>query len=85
MHDNAPGHSGELTVEELESRGIRVLVWPPFSPNLNPIETVRDKIKDYIAFDFPEKMSYDRLRMAVKEAWEKDITEEYLLSLLEGM
>jgi hypothetical protein len=30
-------------------------------------------------------MTYDRLRMAVKEAWEKGITKEYLLSLLEGM
>jgi transposase len=55
MHDNAPGHSGELTVEELESRGIRVLVWPPFFPDLNPIKTVWDKMKDYIAFNFPGK------------------------------
>jgi hypothetical protein len=46
---------------------------------------VWNKTKDYIAFTFPEKMSYDRLRMAVKEAWEKGTTEKYLFSLLGGM
>jgi hypothetical protein len=85
MHKNAPGHAHETTVEELKSRGIRILIWPPFSPDQNPIKTVWDKMKDYIALNFPEKMTHDRLRMAVKEAWEKGITEEYFHSLLEGM
>lgn len=30
-------------------------------------------------------MLYDRLRVAVKEAWEKGITEDFLIGLLASM
>jgi transposase len=54
----------------MRERGIYPVFWPPFSPDLNPIETVWNKMKDYIAKHYPEKMSYDQLREAVKAAWE---------------
>jgi hypothetical protein len=38
---------------------------------LNPIETVWDRMKDYIERHYPEyHSSYDKLRRVVKEAWE---------------
>ena len=40
MQDNAPGHTARITLEELEARNIRVIVWPPFSPDLNPIKAL---------------------------------------------
>jgi hypothetical protein len=40
MHNNAPNYAYKSTIKELESRRIRILIWPPFSPGLNPIETV---------------------------------------------
>ena len=40
MQDGAPGHSAQYTKKELEERSIPVIFWPPFSPDLNPIETV---------------------------------------------
>jgi transposase len=42
------------------------MFWPPFSPDLNPVETVGNKLKDYIAKHYPEKTAYDQLREAVK-------------------
>ena len=44
--------------------------WPPYSPDLNIIESVWNKMKDYIQERFPEKLTYEQLREAVKEAWE---------------
>lgn len=49
MQDNAPAHSAESVQFELESRGIRLLDWPPYSPDLNPIEHIWDWMKEYIA------------------------------------
>ena len=48
MQDGAPGHSAAYTIEELESRGIRLIFWPAFSPDLNPIENVWNKMKNYL-------------------------------------
>src|SRR5437588_681896 len=52
-----------------EEWGIEVIYWPPFSPDLNPIEKVWHIMKNYLQDNFSENMSYDRLRDAVKEAW----------------
>lgn len=39
MQDGAPGHAAAETQENLRERGIVVMEWPPFSPDLNPIES----------------------------------------------
>ncbi len=70
MHDNASGHATGTTVEELRERGINPIFWSAYSPDLNPIETLWCIMKDYIQLHFGEKLSYDRLREACKEAWE---------------
>ena len=85
MQDGAPGHSAGNTTQELASRIIVPIFWPPYSPDLNPIETVWNWIKDYIAEKFGDvSLSYDRLRVAVQEAWEA-ITEERLSDLIDSM
>jgi DDE superfamily endonuclease len=84
MQDNAPSHASADTVKELEERGIKLIKWPPYSPDLNPIESVWDWMKDYIQNHFPEKMSYDALRKAVKEAWDA-VPNDYLMELLDSM
>ena len=41
MHDNAPSHSARNTSACLESLGLhgkKLIVWPPCSPDLNPID-----------------------------------------------
>jgi transposase len=71
MQDGAPGHAAAETKEELRERGIVVITWPPFSPDLNPIERVWHVMKNYLQDNYPENMTYNRLREAVKDAWEK--------------
>ena len=84
MQDGAPGHTGGHTRTELNERGIIMIKWPAYSPDLNPIETIWNKMKDYIAWNFPEKLSYDELRNAVLEAWDS-ISEEFLNGLVQEM
>jgi transposase len=74
MQDGAPSHRNILTIEELENRGIYVIDWPPYSPDLNPIEQVWDWMKEWIGQRYlilqDRRLSYDQLRQAVKAAWE---------------
>ena len=76
MQDNAPGHTAKPMIKGMRERGIYPIFWPPFSPDLNPIETVWNKMKDWIAKYYPEMMSYDGLRVVVKAAWDAFPTKE---------
>ena len=52
-----------------EAIGIEPIFWPTNSPDLNPIETVWDEVKDYIESKYPKvHSSYKKLREAVIEA-----------------
>ena len=59
MQDGAPGHTRRVTITELIERGIVPIEWLPYSPDLNPIEAVWNKMKNYIMVNYPEKLSYD--------------------------
>lgn len=85
MQDNASGHAAKATLEEMEKWGLRPIFWPANSPDLNPIETVWDWIKDYVQEKYPEvHRSYPRLREAVIEAW-NSITNKQIRELIETM
>ena len=71
MQDGALRHVAGETKQDLEERGIIIIFQPPFSPDLNPIKRVWHIIKNYLQDNYPENMSYDRLREAIKDAWEK--------------
>ena len=40
MQDGAPGYAAADTRQDLRERGVIVIFWPLFSPDLNPIERV---------------------------------------------
>ena len=40
IQDNASIHTAHLVREWLDSNSIQVIDWPPYSPDLNPIENV---------------------------------------------
>jgi len=86
MQDGALGHAAAETKEDLRRRGITLMDWPPFSPDLNPIESCWDWMKDWIEdrYGLEEKPSYDKLREYVKEAWE-ELPDDYLKELLASM
>ena len=40
MQDNAPIHTAHKAEEWFEIHGVQVMIWPPYSPDLNPIEHI---------------------------------------------
>ena len=86
MQDNAPPHSSRMTVMELRERGISTIEWPPCSPDLNPIESVWNKMKYFIQDKNPDlgegrQRSSHEIREIVEEAWET-VSSEDLMNLL---
>jgi len=85
MQDNASGHAAKMTIQELKERGVVSMEWPAFSPDLNPIETLWNIMKDWLATHYPSRnASYDQLRDHVNEAWEA-IGAETLRDLIATM
>ena len=54
----------------MKERDIYPIFWPAFSSDLNPIETIWNRMNDILQKQHAEKMSYDQLRVAVKAAWD---------------
>ncbi|OBR11336.1 hypothetical protein CH63R_03632 [Colletotrichum higginsianum IMI 349063] len=82
----APSHSVASTLEELASRGIEFIDFPPCSPDLNPIEPCWCWMKEYIQHHFGHRQQPSRqtLYSWVQEAWDA-LPEEYCGQLLESM
>jgi hypothetical protein len=54
MQDNAPIHTSALSKLWLEEHGVEVIEWPPYSPDLNPIEHMWKFLKEKLNDDYPE-------------------------------
>ena len=92
MQDNAPIHSAKKVQDWLTRHGIIVLDWPPYSPDLNPIEQLWYHLKKAIYKIRPdiedimggEETIRAELSKALPAAWEL-IREDILLHLIESM
>ncbi|KAI1004975.1 hypothetical protein K3495_g3238 [Podosphaera aphanis] len=89
MQDNAPPHAARLRIQLLNGRNIFPILWPSFSPDLNPIEAVWNSMKDFIQFKYPDlrdwkTRSLGQLRVIVEEAWDS-VTTDDLAALVSSM
>ena len=77
MQDNAPIHKARKVTEWFEHHGITVIDWPPYFPDLNPIEHLWFRLKQLVYEVRPdidevggsEDIIRDALFEALEEAW----------------
>ena len=92
IQDNAPIHTARIVKDWLRDNGIRILKWPPYSPDLNPIEHLWALLKRALYQQFPaiEQLQGPRdyvemeLGRALQLAWES-IPEDTLRRLGKSM
>ena len=92
MQDNAPIHKAHKVIAWFRENGIEILVWPPYSPDLNPIEHLWRKLKE-IAFELnpglkdssltPEER-LEELYATLEKAWHL-IGKKLLKALVKSM
>lgn len=93
--DNAPTHKARIVQNWLRNwaanNGVTLVDWPPYSPDLNPIENLWKLLKEEICQRYPNlksmpknEQSLELLRQAAVEVWE-DFGEELLENLILSM
>lgn len=83
QHDNAPPHRAMRTRRFLEEEGIAVPVWPPCSPDLNPIEEVWALVKREVRRSRPRTLQ--SLEEAIRDCWTRIVTPALCTRLYASM
>lgn len=78
LQDNAPTHTATVTKTWLHNHGISLIDFPPYSPDLNPIENVWQDVERRVEARAPQ--SIEELQDVIAEEWEK--TPKSLLTKL---
>ena len=88
--DNPPPHKSRRMMREFKSRNISLMELPPYSPDLNPIETVWSYVKAYMerlqrSLDQGRQRSQGQLRQMVNEAWDLGFNGDDLEKMIDSM
>lgn len=67
QQDNDPKHTSRIVQDWIQTNGIDVLDWPPYSPDLNPIENLWADVKRRAEVDNPKNVA--ELKIALRSAW----------------
>jgi transposase len=91
MQDNARIHTAKKVMAWFEEMGVKLLEWPPYSPDLNPIEHMWANLKQWINDHHPELLNmgrseeaYQQLFTAIREGWDA-IREDVVADLVRSM
>jgi len=86
QQDNAPAHASKSTTAYFQANNLagRLVVWPPHSPDLNPIEHVWGWMKRWIEGQAAVQLTGRALEEAVMAAWNA-VPEDFLIRLIDSM
>jgi len=85
QQDGGPGHTAAYTMAYMKARGVVPVFHCPFSPDLSPIESLWNRMKDILeALDPQVHRNSRRLRAVVLEAW-NSITDAEVRELVHTM
>jgi transposase len=90
--DNAPIYTAKIIKNWFDENGIPLVDWPPYSPDLNPIEHGWAKLKERIymlhpdleLFDGTKSQLKEQFYKAIEDAWQS-LEEDYFDSLIRSM
>jgi transposase len=87
QQDNAPSHTAHIVRDYIASLGREIMIWPPYSPDLNPIENLWTLLKQKIYQIRPDLLhmpnndaTLDILVDTAEQAW-----QELDLTILENL
>ena len=78
QQDNAPQHTSHLARRWFHNHGVNLIDFPPYSPDLNPIENLWSILKARVEARLARTM--DEVERVLKEEWEA-LDKELLTSL----
>ena len=84
QQDNARPHSARLTTTFLQQQNVATLPWPPYSPDLSPIEHLWDRIDRGIRSRDHQPQNLHELRRAIQEEWD-NIPQPQIATLIGSM
>jgi transposase len=85
LHDNDPKHRSRMTQEWLKRNEVKVIDWPAYSPDLNPIENMWYFVKCELAkYDEPPKGMLE-LWERVEHIWNNKIDKDMCLRYINSM
>lgn len=68
QHDNAPIHTARVVKQWIHEQNVELLIWPPYSPDLNLMENVWGWLVRNVYEGGKQFESKDDLKVAIKEA-----------------
>jgi len=85
MQDNAPCYTAKRVVTFLDHNNVKILNWPPRSPDLNPIENLWAWIKrKHESDEYPFPTTRFQLIENIFDIWEK-IPEQIIVNLCDSV
>ena len=82
QQDNAPQHKSNLAYRWFHNHGVDIIDFPPYSPDLNPIENLWSILKARVEARLAR--TTDEVERVLKEEWEA-LDQELLASLAHSM
>ena len=84
--DNAPPHRSRLAQEQFDVCNIERMDWPPYSPDLNPIENLWNLIKKQLKSRENRPRNVADLQAALEQIWsdlyrQHDIWRKFIISM----